>query len=64
MNCEQCKKEIIEGNFVQVPVQVRTAQGIISNLLHIVCCDECSKTIQYRIVGSAKVIEAELIKEN
>lgn len=64
MLCEKCNKEIIEGNFVQVPAQLRTAQGIISSLLHIVCCDECSKTVPHKIAGSAKIVEAELIKEN
>jgi hypothetical protein len=62
MQCEKCHREIIEGNFVQVPCHKNTNAGVIATFIHVIACDECCKQITHKIAGSAKVVEAEIVK--
>ena len=62
MVCEKCGKEITEGNFINVPCHKQTPQGIISSFIHVIVCDVCSVGIMNKIGGSAKIVEAEIVK--
>lgn len=62
MNCEACKKEMDEGNYINVPCHKKTHQGIIPSYIHIILCDECSTKVMNKISGSSKINEAELVK--
>jgi hypothetical protein len=62
MQCEKCSKEIIEGNFVQVPVHQVTPRGVIATVIHVICCDTCCQSITQKISGSAKVLDAEIVE--
>ena len=63
MKCEKCNKEVVEGNFVVVPCHKQTPQGIVASVMHIILCDVCCQGINTKIVGSAKVVDAEIVTE-
>lgn len=61
MICEKCNTQVVEGNFVYLPMTKQTMQGIMSTFMHVILCDSCNKTIPNPIVGSAKCVEAEIV---
>ena len=64
MNCHACNLEIIEGNYVIIPTHKKTSKGIIASTINIILCDSCVQKVSGQIVGSAKIVEAEIVKEN
>lgn len=60
MTCEivSCKKEITEGQFLCLPAQQHTNQGMKSINLFLVVCSNCieSKGLKNRVSGSIRII--------
>ena len=61
MQCERCSQHLTEGNFLYLPMTQQTPRGTVSTFIHAILCDSCAKTVPNSIVGSAKLIEAEIV---
>ena len=60
MQCDNCKIEMSEGNYLNHPVIRQTNRGNEVVLGKTICCDKCYLNINSKFINSNRVQEAEM----